>query len=165
MAKNYAYAFITAAAMLIGYIIMMLTLELLRTNAGVAPDTGTPIDVFAWLGCIFAAATMAGITTDWISRSTGIQGIVGVFLFLGIGIAVHLDESVSFDGFIANFGHYTLPILSWIALLGIVSSWRLSANQAANKIPWFVSLVFLCVMVTLVIVFYPAEKYFMGTWG
>lgn len=60
MATNILFLFIGAAMVLFAFNAMLIVFEWVRTNAGVASDTCTPIDILAWIGCIFSASFIGG---------------------------------------------------------------------------------------------------------
>jgi hypothetical protein len=152
-------------AVVISYLVLVSAVEWLRIKAGVASDTCTPIDVIAWLSCIFTVTVIAGSFVYGLRRSTGVLGTIGVLLILGVCIVLHLNESLVFDGFSAVFGFLTLPVLAWDISVGLAAGWALSTNQSRGWKVWPAIAVFVGALISLAIVFYPADRYFVSIWG
>lgn len=113
-----------AIAVVVSHYVLFSVVERLRITAGVASDTGTPIDILAWLGCVFAACAIAGNLTYGVLRSAGVASFAGTLLILATLLVLHLHDcgsgSLVMDGFAAAFGRLTLPVLAWIVSSGLV---------------------------------------------
>ncbi|MDH7602578.1 MAG: hypothetical protein QHI38_10590, partial [Armatimonadota bacterium] len=156
-------------AVVISYYLLFSVVERLRITAGVASDTGTPIDVLAWLGCIFAACAISGNLMCGVLRSAGVASLLGMLLILAVCLVLHLHDcgsgSLVMDGFAAAFGGSTLPVLTWTVSSGLVAGWALSTDRRDNWSGWPSLGVFVGMLVSLAIVFYPVERYFMNVFG
>lgn len=162
-------AAIATLAVVLSYYVLISVVEWLRIRAGVASDTGTPIDILAWLGCIFAASAIAGNLICGVLRSAGVAGIVGMLLVLGACLLLHLHDcgsgSLLMDGFSAAFEGLTLPVLTWVALSGLVAGWALGTDRRGNWGGWPALGILIGAMISLAIVFYPIDQYFMSVFG
>lgn len=149
----------------LSYGILVCMIEWLRTRPGVAPDTATPIDISAWLGSIYVAAMIAGIVADRILRCAGLGGIIALFMVLVSGVLIHSDASLALDGFFAMFGVLAYPVLGWTMLLGVTVGWKLSAVRSGASLVRYVFLILVSALITLILVYYPADCYFMKSFG
>lgn len=167
--KKSLFAAVAAFAVVISHYVLFSVVERLRITAGVASDTGTPIDILAWLGCMFAACTIAGNLMCGVLRSAGVATLGGMLLVLAACLVLHLRDSGSgslvIDGFAAAFGGLTLLVLAWTVSSGLIVGWALSNDRRGNWSGWPSLGVFVGVLISLAILFYPVERYFVNLFG
>ncbi|MGB9619693.1 MAG: hypothetical protein ACPL7K_04730, partial [Armatimonadota bacterium] len=122
MVKKSLFAAVAAFAVVISYYLLFSIVERLRITAGVASDTGAPIDLIAWLGCVFAACAIAGNLACAVLRSAGVVSLVSMLFILAACLVLHLHDygsgSLVMDGFAAAFGASTLPVIAWTVSSG-----------------------------------------------
>jgi hypothetical protein len=149
----------------LSYGVLVCMIEWLRTRAGVAPDTATPIDIIAWLGSIYVAAMIAGIVADRVIRCAGLGGIIALFMVLVSGVLIHSDASLALVGFFAMFGVLAYPVLGWTMLLGVTVGWRCGALRHGFSFVGSILMILVSSLITLILVYYPADCYFMKSFG
>ena len=156
-------------AVVISYYLLISVVEWLRIRAGVASDTATPIDILAWQGCIFTACVVAGNLAYGLLRFGGVASLAVILLAPGICLVLHLSDlnggSLIIDGLSAAFGVLTLPVLAWTVVVGLAAGWTLSTSRHKDWSAWPAVAVFVGALISLVIVFYPAERYFLSVFG
>lgn len=170
----------TVLAVVVSYYLLFEVLEWLRVKAGVGSDTMSPIDFAAWQGCVFTAAVIAGSLSGRVLRSAGVIGVVVMLCILGICLAAQLDVcgigslilrvdgcigSLMMDGCNGLFGVFAFPVLAWIIFAGLAVGWAMNVDQKGNRDVCIALAVLAGALVTLIIVFYPLDRYVVRLWG
>ncbi|MHB1456869.1 MAG: hypothetical protein ACYC0V_08155 [Armatimonadota bacterium] len=158
---------LSVLAVIVAYSVLIHVYEWLRIKAGVGSDTATPIDLIAWQGCIFCAAIIAGVLASGVLRSAGMISLFGMLGILGMCFVLNLNDCGRFTimDSVDVLKTLAFPVLSWIVFSGFATGWVLSTNQNESRKAWIALAVFVGASVSLALVFYPMDRYFMSIWG
>lgn len=149
------------------YVALLGNVHWLKARAGVGSDTGTVIDVLAWMAAIAAASVVAG----WLSR--GMEGDPVGFqwpsalppLALVGAVLLQTQNEIVSDGFTAVFGYCAVPALVWVIAAGVSFGRRIDARKTAAARMWVVLAILLVSVGCLWLVMAPAEAFFMRLYG
>ncbi len=156
---------IAVVAVAVAYGILIQAVEWFRANAGVASDTGTPIDVLAWYWCIFSASAIAANVGYELLRTAGVKALACMFAAVAVLLVLHLNDGLIVDGFSAAFGMLVGPALAWSISSGILVGWLGARGGEKARGVWRAVAMLAAALLTIALVFYPADCYFMRTFG
>ena len=169
MGRKLMLVSLTVIAVVMGYCLLTEVFEWLRVKAGVGSDTCTPIDILAWQACLFYTDVIAGCLARGLWRSAGLASLLGMLVILGMCLVLPLDDSgcgsLVMDGFAVEFKGLALPVIIWTISSGLAVGWALSNHRDKQRkvLPAIAALV--GGLISLALVFYPTDLYFMSIWG
>lgn len=162
MATNILFLFIGAAMVLFAFNAMLIVFEWVRTNAGVASDTCTPIDILAWIGCIFSASFIGGNLVLRFYKHAGIV-YAAVMLFFAVG-GILLSSARFLDFIIGGLGAWGITGVIWAIAVGLATGCISGLSVTGEGRVWPTIAVIVIALITLMIIMGPIDQYFMKTW-
>jgi hypothetical protein len=139
--------------------------EHIRTSAGVGSDTGTSLDVVAWLFCGLCASALAAGGFVIVNRLVGRLGVGLLSL-----IAALVLSSLVYNAFIIDWLHWSLGNF-WIIAVALVLVFGaglgalLTINRPIRIGGVFLLLIFTGCMLALWSIYGPLIRGFMAIYG